>query len=113
MFAECEQYGVNRQAAVYGPAGRQVIDVYAKCRAARLVQEQAKIRMAEMIDVVGPRLVSDHCTIDKRLDILDIASSSMPAEKKTIFEMHVEDCAKVKKFLIHDDSYHIEMMFNS
>jgi hypothetical protein len=115
MFANLEQFGVEAQKKLYGAAGDLVIEVYAACKRAKLIPEQIKFAMQEKIEEIGPEKVSKHCSEDPRLDIFDVAPSSIPALKKTNFEMLVQDSTPVKKFLMPpvDPAYHIEMSFNS
>lgn len=113
MFDNLERTGVKAQHLLYGICGDMVIDVYEECKKAGLVADQIRQAMAEEIRKIGPEKISHHCSDDPDLDVFDVAPSSIPAEKKTLFEMHARDCSVIKKFITPptDPAYHIEMRF--
>ena len=111
MFDNLVKYGIEAQKALYGPVGDLVIDVYVTCTKAGLIPAQVKQLMQEKIEALGPGNVSRHCSDDPTLDVFDVAPSSIPENKRTIFEEHIKDCPLVQKFIPPplDPGYHIQM----
>jgi hypothetical protein len=111
MYDNLESQGVQAQRTLYGPAGDQVIDVYEKEKKAKKTPEGIKSAMEAKIIELGPSTVSHHCVDLNVLNVVDIAPSSIPANKKQAFITAVEAESRKSKFLQppSDPAYHIEI----
>lgn len=109
MFNNLEKYGVEHQKKLYSAAGDQVIDVYARSKAANKTSEQIKADMERKIREIGPTKVSRHASDPKVLNVFDVAPSSI--KDKRAFEEAVKGDKRVSKFLVPpgDPGYHLEI----
>lgn len=109
MYDNLEAHGVSQQKALYAAAGDQVIDVYAKSKAAGKSPDQIKSDMEAKIIELGPTRVSHHAADPKVLNVFDVAPSSI--SDKNAFEIAVGKDKRVSKFLVppNDPGYHLEI----
>ncbi|HEX6289290.1 MAG TPA: peptidoglycan-binding protein [Herpetosiphonaceae bacterium] len=109
MYNNLEQYGVEHQKRLYGAAGDQVIDVYARSKAVNKSADQIKADMERKIREIGPTNVSRHASDPQVLNVFDIAPSSIA--NKPAFERAVRADRRVTKFLVppDDPGYHLEI----
>lgn len=113
MYDNIMAHGVNAQKALYAAAGDEVIDEFVKAKNAGKNAAGIKATMEAKIIAVGPGKVSHHCADPAKLNVIDIAPSSI-ANKKA-FEKAVNSAVskkKISKFLSPsngDPAYHIEI----
>ncbi len=78
MFDNLQIHGVAHQKALYGPAGDEVIDVYAASKRASKNAIQIRADMVAKITAIGPARVSRHCAADHtRLNVFDVSPRSI------------------------------------
>jgi hypothetical protein len=113
MFNNLEKLGIESQKALYAAAGDLVIDVYAAAKSAKKTADQIKALMEAKIIAIGPEKVSRHCADPSRLNVVDVAPSSIG--NKQAFENAVETAladGSVSRFITPrngDPAYHIEV----
>lgn len=109
MYDNLERNGVEHQKKLYGPSGDKVIDVYAAKKKAGKKREEIIIAMRDKIRDLGPTKVSRHASDPKKLNVFDVAPSSI--SNKPSFEKAVKADARVAKFLVppSDPGYHLEI----
>lgn len=109
MFNNLEKYGVEHQKKLYSSAGDQVIDVYARSKAANQTADQIKANMEQKIREIGPTKVSRHASDPRVLNVFDVAPSSI--KDKRAFEEAVKADKRVARFLVPpgDPGYHLEI----
>lgn len=113
MFNNIVSKGVAAQKSLYKAAGQSVIDEYVKAKNAGKTGDQIKAAMEAKIIAIGPDKVSHHCADPSKLNVVDIAPSSLG--NKSAFEK-ATNAAKAKgsvsKFLTpgnNDPAYHLEI----
>lgn len=112
MYDNLQAKGIESQKALYGRYGDQVIDSYAASVNAGLTKEQTLQAMVDTINAVGPSNVSRHLADPTQLNVVDIAPSSIPADRREAFQEAIRAHAEVSKFLgpaDGDPAYHIEI----
>lgn len=113
MYDNLEAHGVAQQKALYAAAGDLVIDVYSQQKAAGKNATQIKAAMEAKINAIGPEKVSHHCADPAKLNVIDVAPSSIA--NKHGFENAVNVArisGKVSRFITPnngDPAYHIEI----
>lgn len=113
MFNNIVSHGVASQKALYAAAGDSVIDEFVKAKNAGKSNDQIVAAMEAKIRAVGPEHVSHHCADPAKLNVVDVAPSSIA--NKPAFEHAVQAAktkGKVSTFLTpsnHDPAYHIEI----
>jgi hypothetical protein len=109
MYDNLEQHGVEHGKRLYRGPGQKVIDVYAAAKLSGKSPDLVRAAMTDEIIAVGPENVSKHAADPKRLNVFDIAPSSIA--RKVAFEAAVRDERRVAKFLIppSDPGYHLEI----
>jgi len=113
MFNNIEAHGVAAQKALYAAAGDQVIDVYVVKKGEGKTAAQIKAAMEAKIKAIGPEKVSHHCADPAKLNVTDVAPSSIT--NKHAFENAVNvarSSGKVSRFITPnngDPAYHIEI----
>jgi hypothetical protein len=109
MFNNCEQHGADSQKKLYGRAGDQVIDVYVAAKAGGKAPDAVKLAMETKIKEIGPTSVSRHASDPNRLNVFDVAPSSIT--DKVAFEHAVKADTRVAYFLVPptDPGYHLEI----
>ncbi|OWP82742.1 hypothetical protein BWK59_14260 [Flavobacterium davisii] len=109
MYNNLQRQGVKRQKQLYGSAGDQVIDLYAKAKLKGLSADEIKAKMLEKIMGIGPSKVSKHCGDPNVLNVIDIAPSTIV--NKRSFINAVSGSQEVSKFLQPptDPAYHLEI----
>lgn len=107
MYENCRAFGVAHNKTLYGPAGDQVVQVYAdnesKPRDAVIALMLAKIHE------VGPTSVSMH--ISETHYVFDVAPSSIPEAARPTFVSSIHAHAAVSKLIAPpvDPAYHLEI----
>lgn len=113
MFNNISTKGVASQKALYAAAGDSVIDEFVKPKKAGKTRDQVIEAMEAKIRAIGPDKVSRHCADPARLNVVDVAPSSIAKPKA--FENAVRAAitqGKVSKFLTpasNDPAFHIEI----
>ena len=112
MFDAIESEGVAYSMGLYGPAGDKVTDVYVAGKLAGKSDREIKIDMESKINAVGPTKVSNHIKDPVKINVVDIAPSSI--QNKPEFIKAVNEAMKsgsVSKFLQPpiDKAYHLEI----
>jgi hypothetical protein len=77
MFANITRFGAAGQLALYAAAGDAVVEECTKARRAGLPPASIIAAMTAKIIEVGPSKVSLHCADPSKLNVLDIAPSSI------------------------------------
>ena len=89
MYGQCASRGVDAQRALYGDAGRQVVQTYVDCKAKGLSADVTKAAMAQKIVAIGGSNVSHHIPTGS-LAVFDVAPSSIPASQQPRFIAEVK-----------------------
>ncbi len=113
MFNNIVKDGVAKQKALYLPPGQSVIDEYVKAKNAGKTADQIKAAMEAKIRAVGPDKVSRHCADPAKLNVVDVAPSSIahPQAFQSAVNAAIQQ-GKVSKFLTpanNDPAFHIEI----
>jgi hypothetical protein len=109
MYANLEQHGAEHGKRLYKGAGQKVVDTYVAAKQARKDAAGVQSAMVDTINAVGPEKVSRHAADPKRLNVFDVAPSSIA--DKHAFEAAVRGEQRVSKFLVPpaDPGYHLEI----
>lgn len=111
MYENIERHGADHQKRLYGPDGDQVIDVYSSFKAQGKSQVEIVSVMTGKILSVGASRVSRHAADLRKINVVDIAPSSISLALRKKFEVAVRGDPRVSKFLTPpgDPAYHIEI----
>lgn len=111
MYENIERYGVAHQKKLYGSYGDQVINVYIFLKPKGKSQAEIVSAMTAKILTVGPARVSRHVGDPSKINVIDIAPSSINLALRRRFEVAVSGDSRVSKFLSPpgDPAYHIEI----
>ncbi len=113
MFDNIMAHGVAAQKTLYAAAGDMVIDEFVKVKKTGKNAAGIKAAMEAKIIAIGPGRVSRHCADPTKLNVIDVAPSSIA--KKPAFEKAVHaalDKGKLSRFLEPgggDPAYHLEI----
>lgn len=109
MFNNIRSKGVDNQKELYGPNGDKVIDVYVAAKKDGKTDQQIIGLMVDKINELGPGNVSKHIADPQKLNVIDIAPSSIT--NKSAFVQAVNADKRVSKFLTPpaDPAYHLEI----
>jgi len=95
--------------ALYGPAGQQVVQVFARSNRAGKSDTQIKADMLAKINALGPSNVSRHCGDPAKLCVVDIAPTSVP-DRQTFLDVVVNDPRISAHFEPpRDPAFHLEI----
>lgn len=113
MLVNIEATSVQRQFDLYGPAGREVIREYQRLQPLGHGRSAVLDAMTERIRTLGPGKVSRHCADPSRLNVIDIAPSSLASvERFTAAVAHATARGDVSKFFgpqQGDPAFHLEI----
>lgn len=112
MYNNIVGTSVKRQKNLYAAAGDDVIDVYVVQHAAGKNADQIKAAMEAKIKAVGPSKVSRHCADPAKLNVIDIAPSSITNKHAFETAVHTAEAkGKVSRFITLplDPAYHLEI----
>lgn len=111
MYENIERHGVAHQKKLYGPYGDAVIDVYSDLKAKGKSKIEILAGMTAKISAVGPNRVSRHAGDPNKLNVIDIAPSSINLALRKKFENAIKADPRVAKLLTPpgDPAYHIEI----
>ena len=111
MYENIESEGVDAQKELYAQAGQDVIDVYVTSKAAKKDKNAIINDMKDRIVAIGPGKVSRHCADSATLEVIDIAPSSIAAEKRKDWETALAAEGGVSQYFVppKDPAYHLEI----
>lgn len=111
MYDNIESTGVDAQKELYASAGDQVIDVYKEAKKGGNDRNTIISKMKAKIVELGAGSVSRHCADIEKLNVVDIAPSSIDAKNKSKFEDAIKNEAGISKYIFPptDPAYHIEI----
>jgi len=111
MYDNIESEGVDAQKELYAQAGQDVIDVYVASKAAKKDRNATINDMKDKIVAIGPGKVSRHCADSATLEVIDIAPSSIAADKRKDWETALAAEAGVSQYFVppKDPAYHLEI----
>lgn len=101
MYDNICRTGVNTQYSIYAPAGDKVIGVYNP----NLSREENIRNMTAKINEVGPSSVSKHCADPSKVNVFDIALSSI----KNVAELKAQFEKQGARVLIENRCMHVEI----
>lgn len=112
MYENIDKHGVDDQKELYGGYGDKVIDVYAELKAKNKSRNEIIAVMQTKILFLGPGKVSSHVADFKKLNVVDIAPSSIPLGFRSVFERIVENDKRISRFFKppKDPAYHLEII---
>ena len=102
MYQNLVGAGVAAQRALYGPAGRKVIDTYVALQKEGKSPKEIEDGMRDRIVEIGPSKVSRHCGDFKVLNVFDVGPLSLggPKARKAFAEAAEAEVGKrVSKFI--------------
>ncbi|HEX9094881.1 MAG TPA: D-alanyl-D-alanine carboxypeptidase family protein [Candidatus Dormibacteraeota bacterium] len=102
MYQNLVGAGVAAQRALYGPAGRKVIDTYVALQKEGKSPKEIEEGMRDRIVEIGPSKVSRHCGDFKVLNVFDVGPLSLggPKARKAFAEAAEAEVGKrVSKFI--------------
>jgi hypothetical protein len=100
MYHNIESYGVDAQKNLYAKPGKDVIDVYSQSKKDKRGKNAIIDDMKAKIVLIGPSKVSRHCADAGTLNVIDIAPSSIPAEKKKAFEDAIKAESGISRYFM-------------
>jgi len=111
MYENIERHGLDHQKKLYGPYGDKVLEVYSRLKTQGKSKTEIIERMRIKISSLGPGKVSRHAGDPNKLNVIDIAPSSINLAVRKKFENAVKSDPRVSKFLAPpgDPAYHIEI----
>lgn len=111
MFSNLETYGVAHQKKLYGSYGDTVIDEYVNLKAGKKSDGDVIAGMVIKINGLGARKVSRHAGDPSKINVVDIAPSSINLAVRKKFEAAVQAESRVSKFFSppKDPAYHLEI----
>lgn len=111
MFENIERHGVVHQKKLYGSYGDKVIGEYSTLKLSGKSKANIISGLTAKINALGPRNVSRHAGNPNKLNVIDIAPSSINLAVRRKFESTVTNDYRVSSFLIppKDPAYHLEI----
>jgi hypothetical protein len=111
MYENIVAFGVVHQKKLYANAGDQVIDAYSEAKAAGKDKNGIISFMKAKILALGPTKVSTHATEVSRLNVFDVAPSSISEDKKNKWEASIKSNSDIRNYIFppDDPGYHFEI----
>lgn len=111
MYDNLQSEGVAAQKVLYAQAGQDVIDVYVAGKVAKKDRNATISDMKDKIVAIGPGKVSRHCADATRLEVIDIAPSSVPVGRRKDWETALAADPGVSQVFLppRDPAYHLEI----
>jgi hypothetical protein len=111
MYDNISSKGVKAQKKLYGPAGDKVIDVYSAAQKEKKDRNATISLMKAKIVSLGPSRVSHHAVDVSKMNVFDVAPSSIPKEKRKDWESAIKGSSDVSKYIFPpgDPGYHFEI----
>lgn len=108
--------GVANARKLYKTAGQKIIAVYEQQRKEGKSANQIRAAMEKKINEIGPEVVTKHAKDPSKINVIDIAPSSVPVAKRAEFVAKMKDAKKQGKVTVFlepgqgDPAYHIEIV---
>jgi len=111
MYENIERYGVEHQKLLYSKYGDQVIDEYSKYKSKKHHKQFIISMMQAKIIALDPSKISNHVADPMKLNVIDIAPSSINPSLRSLFVTAVQGDKRVAKYLgpPKDPAYHLEI----
>jgi hypothetical protein len=111
MYDNIVSQGVSAQKKLYVSAGDKVIDVYVAAKKDNKDRNETISLMKAKVLELGPTKVSNHAVDVSKMNVFDVAPSSIPKSKKKAWEKAIKSNSKVKRFIFPptDPGYHFEI----
>ena len=111
MFDNIKKTGVAAQKKLYAAAGDAVIDAFAAAQKAGKTRPETIKLMEAKIIALGPEKVSHHAADLTKLNVFDVAPSSIPSGRKAAWEAAIKGNKAIAKFIFPplDPGYHFEI----
>jgi len=111
MYNNIERHGVAHQKKLYSLYGDQIIDEYSLLKSGGKSKTEIIRGMTLKINAIGPRKISRHAGDYKKLNVIDIAPSSINLAARKKFELSVKKDSRISKFFTppKDPAYHLEI----
>lgn len=111
MFENINNHGVPHQKKLYGSYGDKVIDHYSVLKSSGKTKAEIITGMSATITSLGPRNVSRHAGDPNKLNVIDIAPSSINLALRKTFESVINNESRVSKLITppKDPAYHLEI----
>jgi len=111
MYENIERYGIEHQKLLYSKYGDQVIDEYSKYKSKKHHKQFIISMMQAKIIALDPSKISNHVADPMKLNVIDIAPSSIDPSLRRLFVTAVLGEKRVAKYLgpPKDPAYHLEI----
>jgi hypothetical protein len=111
MYENIERYGVEHQKLLYSKYGDLVIDEYSKYKSKKYRRQFVISKMQAKIVALDPSKVSNHVADPMKLNVIDIAPSSIDPGLRPVFTAAIQNDKRVSKYLgpPGDPAYHLEI----
>ena len=111
MVENLERHGVAHQKRLYGQPGDSVIDHYTNLKSKGVSRTEIISGLTSKISSIGPQRVSGHAGDPAKINVIDIAPSSINRALWRRFEAAVTADRRVSKLLVppKDPAYHLEI----
>lgn len=111
MYENIERYGVEHQKLLYGKYGDLVIDEYSKYKAKGNHRQFIISQMLAKIIALDPSKISNHVADPAKLNVIDIAPSSIEPGLRTLFMKCVQEEPRISRCFgpPADPAYHVEI----
>lgn len=113
MFNNIEATSAETQLALYGSAGDEVIQEYQRLKPLGHARQVIIDAMERRIIELGPGRVSRHCADPTKLNVIDIAPSSIQNHQKFLDSLEdAKQAGLISKFLAPingDPAFHLEI----
>ncbi len=111
MFNNIKSTSVAAQKKLYAAAGDAVIDVFVAAQKAGKSKNETISLMEAKIIAIGPAKVSHHAAYLSKMNVFDVAPSSIPSSKKKDWEAAIKANKSIAKFIFPplDPGYHFEI----
>ena len=111
MYENIERYGIEHQKLLYSKYGDQVIDEYSKYKSKKHHKQFIISMMQAKIIALDPSKISNHVADPMKLNVIDIAPSSINPSLRSLFVKAVLGDKRVAKYLgpPKDPAYHLEI----
>ena len=113
MFINIEKTGVETQMKLYGKPGQQVIGEYKRLKPLGCTRPQILDAMESKTVALGPGTVSRHCADPSKLNVVDIAPSSIASPQRFLAALQrARQRGVVSKYFSPangDPAFHVEI----
>lgn len=112
MFNNLERFGVEHQKRLYGKYGDLVIDEYQTLKKAGKKDTAVIDGMFKKIVALEPSKISNHVADISKLNVIDIAPSSIPSSQRKLFLQSALAESRISRVLRppRDPAYHLEII---